>query len=173
MACIDSTVSALDSRCFVTFSSIHRNASIELTTKSPSDRFSSTSHIKQRFKCSGNQTVSARQWHGHSPCVRLMLLRLRSPEASNRGSNSIIFSCVMSFSSMAGALFYAFPIIFFLSKSLVFFLFPNSRAPPPRSHSSLFFDLQALLLVSSAIACESGATFMPIVRFGYRKSLVD
>ena len=49
-----------------------------------------------------------------------MLRRLRTPEASSRGSNSIIFSCVISFSSWAGALFIGFPIVFCLSKSLVF-----------------------------------------------------
>ena len=104
MARTDSAVGALDSRYFVTFSSIHRNASIELTTTTtrvtfclwsgyPTDRVASTSHIKRRFECSGYHTVCARQWHGHSPCARLILQRLRFPEASNRGSNFIIFSC--------------------------------------------------------------------------------
>ena len=54
--------------CHVTFSSIHRNANIELS----------------------------------------------------RGSSSIIFSCVTSFSSRAGVLFIGFPIVFCLLKSLVF-----------------------------------------------------
>ena len=128
MACIVSTVGAFDSRYFVTFSSIHRSANIKLTTQrvtvcwwsgNPIDRMSSTSHIKHRFDCFVYHTVCARQWHGYSPWVKLMLRRLRSPEASIKGSNSIISACVTSFSSTACVLLVAFPIAS-LSKSLVF-----------------------------------------------------
>ena len=110
------------------FSSIHRNANIVLTTKmvtfcrwsgNPIDRVSSTSHTKPSFECSGYHTVCAKQWHGHSPSVISMLRRLRSPEASSRGFNSIIFSCNVSFSSCAGTLIIGFPMVFCLSKSLV------------------------------------------------------
>ena len=42
------------------------------------------------------------------------------------------------------------------------FFFLNSRVFPPKSHSSLLFNLQALLLVSSATADASDVTFVPI-----------
>ena len=93
---------------------------------------------KQRIVCSGYHTVCAKHWHGHSPCVVSMLRRLRSPEASSRGSSSIIFSCVISFSSGAGTLVIGFPMAFCLSKSLVFSS-PSSRVLLPRSHSSHLF----------------------------------
>ena len=81
---------------------------------SPNDLISSMSQIRQRLARSGYHTVCARQWHGQSPCVRSMLLRLRSPEASRRGSSSIIFSCITSTSSELGAPTAGFPTTFCL-----------------------------------------------------------
>ena len=129
---------------------------------SPTDRISSTSYIKQRFECSGYHSVCARQWHGHSPCVRLILRRLRSPEASNRGSSSIIFSCVTSFPSIAGALFIAFQIVFCLPKLLVFSFF-KLNSYPPRSHSSSLFCPPAQLQGFSSTVGVSDATCEPSV----------
>ena len=62
--------------------------------------------------------------------------------------------------SMAEALLIAFPIVFCLSKSLVFSLL-SSRVLPPRSHSSSLFDPPAQLPGSSSTVFVSDATFEP------------
>ena len=81
------------------FSSINRSASIEITATAvtfcwlsidPIARISFTSHIKQRLILSENHTVCALKGHGLAPCVKLMLLILRSPDDPSKGSNSII-----------------------------------------------------------------------------------
>ena len=113
-----------------------------LTSIGMIDRISSTSHTKQRFVCSGYHTVCAKQWHGHSPCVVSMHRRLRSPEASSRGSSFIIFSCVISFSSGSGTLLIGFPMAFCLSKSLVF-------SSPKLKSSSPQISLKSSLLCST------------------------
>ena len=93
-----------------------------------------------------------------------------SPEASNKGSNSIIFSCVTSFSFMAGALFIAFPIVFRLSKSLVFSL-SKLKSSHPRSHSSSLFDPLAHLPGSSSTVYVIDATFEPGVHIWVSRRL--
>ena len=66
------------------------------------------------------------------------------------------FSCVTSFSSMAGALFIAFPIVFCLS--LVFSLSKLKRSSP-RSQPSSLFDSPSQLPGSSLTIYVSDATF--------------
>ena len=83
--------------------------------------------------------------------------------ASSRGSSSIIFSCVTSFSSRTGVLFIGFPIVFCLSKSLVFSPSRLKRSYP-RSHSSYLFVAPVQSPGSSSTVCLSDATFEPGVR---------
>ena len=131
----------------------------DLLSGNPIDRTSSMSHIKRRFECSGYHIVCARQWHGHSPCVRLKLWRLRSPQASSRSSSSIIFLCVTSISSRAGVLFICFPIVFCLSKSLVFSTSrPKSSSPDLTQVISVFpGTVPRIFLNSLCEGCDTRA----------------
>ena len=92
-----------------------------------------------------------------------MLRRLRSPEASSRGSSSVIFSCVISSSSCDGTLFIGFPMAFCLSKSLVFSS-SKPKSSSPRFHSSHLFVPLAQFPGSSSTAYMNDATFEPVVR---------
>ena len=68
------------------------------------------------------------------------------------------------------ALFIGFPIVFCLSKSLVFRL-PKSRVLLPRFHSSLLFDPLVQFPGSSSTVCANGATFEPVVHTWVPKRL--
>ena len=92
-----------------------------------------------------------------------MLLRLRSPEASKRGSSSIIFPCIVSFFSMFGAPPTGFPITFCLSWSLMFSL-SKPKSSSPRFHSSHPSILSALFLGFFSTTCVSDATSEPTLR---------
>ena len=95
--------------------------------------------------------------------MRFILQRLRSPKACSRGSSSIIFLCVTSFSSRAAVLFIGLPIMYCLSKSLVFSPF-RPKVLPPRSHSSYLFVLPVQFPGSLSTFCASDATFKAGVR---------
>ena len=83
-------------------------------------------------------------------------------QASSRGSNSIIFSCVVSFSSCAGTLFIGFPIVFCLSKSLVFSASKLKISSHQISLKSSLCSLGTVPRIFFNSLCEP--TFEPVVR---------